>query len=138
MAEDTIRRIIRELQTDLDRAVKAALEPVVAEAKARCPREPGGSHHLQDAIHIEEQLEGIYVVAGDNRAWYGHLVEFGSYKTGERFTRNRVGTQFHGHEGREGHTTGVMPAHPFLTPAFEANRTPIIESARVAVNKLAR
>lgn len=87
--------IIAELPVAVREALTAAAEAVVQAAQDRVPVASGD---LQRAIHIEESAEGVHVVAGDNEAWYGHIVEHGSVN---------------------------MPAHPFLVPALEEKRTEI-------------
>lgn len=85
----------------------AAKVPVLAEATAREVADLVASrarHHvpvrtgaLRRAIHVEEgDLRGeFFVIAGDDVAWYGHIVEHGGART---------------------------PPHPFMTPAAEESR----------------
>lgn len=113
MAQDFNRlpEIIRELETEVEKAVREAVEElVVPAAKARVPKDTG---HLAEAIHTELALEGVYVVAGgrvpgDADVFYGHMVEHG--------------------------TTHSAP-RPFLVPALEENREAITERAAEAVRK---
>jgi HK97 gp10 family phage protein len=100
--------IIRALETDVQRAVREAVEThVVPAAKSRVPVDTG---RLRDAIHTEETLEGVYVVAGDKDAFYGHIIEHGGVN---------------------------HPPHPFLVPSLEENRAAIIEAANAAVRRAA-
>jgi HK97 gp10 family phage protein len=97
--------IIARLQPEVDRAVQEAARSVVADAKARVPVDTG---RLRDAIHIEVDVDGVYVIAGDRKAWYGHIVEHGSVK---------------------------QPPHPFLVPALEDNRAAIIAAVGLALRR---
>jgi HK97 gp10 family phage protein len=109
MAEDLARidRLAAELHQTVEAAIYEALVSVVDAAKARVPVDTGA---LQNAIHIDIQPEGIYVVAGDSKAWYGHLVEHGSVN---------------------------QPARPFLIPAFEEHRASIVATVAAAIGKVA-
>lgn len=101
-----IPEILESLPAELQAALTAAAELVVEDAKNRVPVSTIAHEHLRDAIHVEEQADGVAVVAGDNTAWYGHIIEHGSVN---------------------------MPPRPFLIPALEDNRAAIIEATRVAV-----
>jgi HK97 gp10 family phage protein len=85
---------IPEIIGSLDPKVKEALEEgaelIAKDAQTRVPVATGA---LRDAIHVEEIEDGYSVVAGDDEAFYGHIVEHGGVNT---------------------------PAHPFLIPAGEA------------------
>lgn len=125
MADDAFKKAARELDGAVNRAIRDVLEAsVVPEAKARCPL-GRFSPHVRDRIHVEAAEGGIEVVAGDHEAWYAHLLEFGSRP---RRTRDRP--------SRKAHPTGHMPPHPFLLPAFEANREAIVKAAENAVRKV--
>lgn len=104
--EDQLPRIIHELQPAVDTAVKAAAEMVAESAKVRVPVRTGA---LRNAIHLNVEPEGVYVVAGNRKAWYGHIVEHGGAHT---------------------------PPHPFLIPALEEHRAQILEAVRLAVRKV--
>jgi HK97 gp10 family phage protein len=70
---------------------------VAARAKEKCP--VGLTGNLRDAIHVEHAGPGRYrVVAGNEKAWYGHLVE---------------------------HGTSHSAAKPFLAPAVEETRAEV-------------
>lgn len=91
--------IIGELDDRLLEAVTELAERIVAGAKDRVPVDTGA---LRDAIHVRVKGHDVAVVAGDDEAWYGHIVENGSVK---------------------------MPPHPFLVPAYEAERPNLAEIA---------
>ncbi len=87
-----IPEIIATLPPEVEQALRPGAEAIATEAKARVPVETGT---LRDAIHVEKVDEGFSIVAGDNNAFYGHIVENGSVYT---------------------------PAHPFLIPSAESQR----------------
>jgi hypothetical protein len=103
-----------EIAVKLEPAVLAAAlagaELVAEGARERVPVVTG---RLRDAIHVEEDPEGAAVVAGDSKAWYGHIVE-------------------HGHVAQDGST--VAP-RPFLIPSLEANRDGVIALVAAAIKK---
>lgn len=85
-----IPQIIGELDDKLLEGVTALAEQIAEGARDRVPVETGA---LRDAIHVVVKDDQVAVVAGDNVAFYGHMVENGTVKA---------------------------PPHPFLVPAFEA------------------
>lgn len=90
-------------------AVKEAAGVVAERAKHRVPV-GAPDVHLRDAIHVErEGPAGYYVVAGDNDAWYGHLVEHGTSHSAPR---------------------------PFLVPSLEESRDDAVEFVRTALVRL--
>lgn len=109
------------------RAMKVALEPVRAAAASSAPRSGGAGPHMADGIGIAHKLTkrqareakrgdgpdlaSMYVGAEDPKA---HLIEFG---TGPRFHKS-------------GKFVGVMPAQPFMRPAWDANHTKVLEILR--------
>ena len=111
--------IARELRSQVSRAVKDGAEAVAAEAKVRVPYDaskPASEPHLRDRIHVERRGPAEYaVVAGDDDAWYGHLVKGGSAVAGK---------------GRP-----PIPAHPFLVPALEAQRFLILLRIQAALEE---
>lgn len=94
-----IPQIQAELQGKLEGVVQYGAEVIEAGAKARAPVDEGD---LQRAIHTEKEVEGTYVIAGGEGVFYGHMVENGTVKN---------------------------PPRPFLRPAFEAAREPIVGAA---------
>ncbi len=107
----TLRSRIPEIALSLNPRVHAAIgagaEAIAAEAKARVPVETGT---LRDAIHVEPEGDGFSVVAGDNDAFYGHIVEHGS-------------------------STG-LPPHPFLIPAAESQKDAIAAAVSAVLRTL--
>jgi HK97 gp10 family phage protein len=99
-----------EITAALHPAVHAATmhgaEHVAEGARERVPVVTG---RLHDAIHVEEVPEGAAVIAGDNDAFYGNMVEHGG-------AINR-------------------PPHPFLIPALEANRERIAHEVAAAIRQ---
>lgn len=82
--------IMENLDDTLLETVTELAERIADGARERVPVDTGA---LRDAIHVRADEEGVAVVAGDNVAYYGHIIENGSVKA---------------------------PAHPFLIPAYEA------------------
>lgn len=94
-----IPEIIGDLDPDapeLNAALKEGAEAIAADARDRVPVDEGT---LRDAIHVEAVDHGYSVVAGDDEAFYGHIVEFGGVRT---------------------------TARPFLVPAGEARREDVL------------
>jgi HK97 gp10 family phage protein len=81
---------------------------VAAGARLTAPVRTG---RLKGAIHTEvaDDGEGMYVVAGDHEAWYGHFAEFGTVREAAR---------------------------PFLVPTLEAESPGIIADAERAVRQV--
>ena len=90
--QSRIPQIIGELDDKLLEGVSDLAERVAEGARDRVPVETGA---LRDAIHVVVEDDAVSVVAGDNVAFYGHIIENGSVNA---------------------------PPHPFLVPAFEAER----------------
>ena len=98
------------------RAVRKALAPVEAEAKARCPVETGAS---KDAIKVRpgKRRPGIQsAVVGASKKWF----------TGDNFyiAFNEFG-HFMGRRKRR----KFYPPHPFLRPAYDAKGQEAVEIA---------
>lgn len=100
-------QIAADLGMRMDAVAREGAELIADEARDRVPVDTG---RLQDAIHVERIHLGEYaVVAGDNEAFYGHIVEHGGAFT---------------------------PARPFLVPALEDNRAQIIALASLELRGL--
>lgn len=121
--EAALRELPHRLQkSTIRRALIKAGEPIVADARSRVPVESG---RLQRVIQIATRLSRrqrrtrakgankgqVDVYIGAAPARYAHLVEFGS---GPRRTKT-------------GKSTGQMPAHPFLRPAWEAGKVKALQ-----------
>src|SRR5512144_402991 len=106
----TLKSRLPEIAVSLTPRVKAAMrvgaESVSQEAKARVPVDTGT---LRNAIHVESEGEGWSVIAGDQKAFYGHIVENGPIYT---------------------------PPHPFLVPALESNVDTVLEAVNAALRRL--
>jgi HK97 gp10 family phage protein len=97
------------LRSRLDTIAATLDEEIVVQAKAKVPL-GDDPPHLRDAIHLERDAEGSYrVVAGDERLFYGHIIEFGSVDLSPR---------------------------PFLLPALEAARAKIDDTVKAALKDL--
>lgn len=100
MLRSRLPEIAVEIRLVVEDAIEAGAETVAEEAKARVPVNTG---RLRDAIHTDREPGGVYVVAGDDEAWYGHLVEHGTVRT---------------------------PPRPFLVPSLDDQRDGIVEHVR--------
>lgn len=98
----TLKSRIPEIMVEISRFSNQAnqdiADAIAEEARERVPRRTGALH---DAIHVEFKGDDDWsVVAGNDDAWYGHLVEYG-------------------------HTGKSAAPQPFLTPAAESQRPTI-------------
>jgi HK97 gp10 family phage protein len=88
-----LAKIEAELVAKVEAVAADAARRAAAKAKDRVPVASG---KLRDAIHVERDGYAEYlVIAGDNEAFYGHIVEHGSVR---------------------------VPPRPFMVPAAEATR----------------
>lgn len=103
---------ISEVAAALERNVRAAelagAELIAGTAQEKVKVDPDAETHLRDAIHTVETDEGVFVVAGDNEHWWGHLLEHGTVK---------------------------MAAQPFLIPATEEKAAEVVEGVRRALHR---
>ncbi len=99
MLKSRIPQIILQLPESMDDATEEIANAIADAAKERVPVDTGA---LRDAIHVEGVEHGHAVVAGDNKAFYGHIVERGSVHA---------------------------PPHPFLVPAAEAEKAGALKLA---------
>ena len=90
--------IIMALDPHMDAAMLRGAELVKERAQARVPRDTG---RLHDAIHLDRLSDGsgYAVVAGDNDAFYGHIVEHGG---------------------------AYNAPHPFMLPSAEESRDEVV------------
>ncbi len=109
MLKSKLPEIIAELPLKVREAEKAAAELIVQSAKERVPVDPNTTKHLRDHIHTEEAPEGVWVRAGNNKFWYGHIIEHGSVN---------------------------QPARPFLVPALEENRSEILATFSETIRRV--
>jgi HK97 gp10 family phage protein len=109
MLRSRLDTIAATLDEEIDSAIRNLAEEIVVQAKAKVPV-GDDPPHLRDAIHLERDAEGSYrVVAGDERLFYGHIIEFGSVDLSPR---------------------------PFLLPALEAARAKIDDTVKAALKDL--
>jgi HK97 gp10 family phage protein len=109
MLKSRLPLIAAELNPLVDAAVKTGAEGIASGARARV--EVGAPDvHIRDAIHVErEGLMRYAVVAGDDDAWYGHLLEHGTVHSAPK---------------------------PFLIPATEDGRDEAVSLVRAALGML--
>jgi HK97 gp10 family phage protein len=103
------------------RKVRGAYKP--ENANVRGVSLGGGTSGLSDDLRIR-------IVAGDAKAWYARLVEFGT--KGPRTIKN-----YWGHEGVE-KTVPAAKASPFFFPAYRANKKRVKARVSRAVKKAAQ
>lgn len=110
----------------LQSAHYSAGRPTVAKAKLLAPEGPTG--HLVDSIGIVKdrsrgKRELGLVFIGPRRGRYkghaGHLVEFGTVARTTDYGANR----------------GVMPARPFMEPAWEQTKTQVLGDIEFQIGK---
>lgn len=106
MLKSRLPQIAASLDPKVTAAMRAGAETIESEAKARVPVASGD---LRDAIHVEVDGDDVYVIAGDDQVFYGHLVELG---------------------------TTLVPARPFLIPALEARRETVVAAVAAALKGL--
>jgi HK97 gp10 family phage protein len=107
MYRSRLPKIAAELVATMDGIAEGGAMFVSERAKQRVPVDTG---KLRDAIHVErDEFASYAVVAGNSKAFYGHIVEHGSVHT---------------------------PPHPFLVPALEESRADIEAAAAAALRKL--
>lgn len=106
MLKSRLPKIVAGLAPAVREAAGTGADMIVQDAKGRVHVRSGD---LRDAIHADEQPEGIYVLAGDTDTWHGHLEE---------------------------HGTSHSAPHPFLVPAFEENADTIVKLVAGAVRRL--
>lgn len=104
--QSRIPGIMLDLPGEVDAAIKAGAEAIAEDAQGRVPVDSGA---LRDAIHVEQIPGGYSVVAGNDQAFYGHIVEHGGART---------------------------PSRPFLIPAFEAKRDTLLKAVEEALEDL--
>jgi HK97 gp10 family phage protein len=102
MLKSRIPAIAAELDTLTRGALEAGADVVAARAKGRVTV-GNDAPHIRDAIHTESEPEGVYVIAGDDDTFYGHILEHGSVK---------------------------MAAQPFLVPALEESKKEVLGLVR--------
>jgi HK97 gp10 family phage protein len=106
MLRSRLPQIARALDDRLEDVVEDGAEAIAQSAKGRVPVASGD---LRAAIHVEDEAEGAYVIAGDTGVFYGHLVEHGTSHSAPR---------------------------PFLIPALEENRSRIVAMGRARLKGL--
>jgi len=126
--ESRFAEISLEMTARLDAAVGEIAELIVQDAKQRVPVRTG---RLQKAIQKQHGKRGEWaVIAGNEKAWYGHIVEFGGVHTrSPEESAHRPHVAGYQKESRTG-------AHPFLIPAAEAHRAEAEALSREAVRNL--
>jgi HK97 gp10 family phage protein len=106
----TVQSRLDAIARSFDNRVEAAIHVGAGRIKQRAQeRVPVDEGRLRDAIHVEATPLGAYVIAGDNKAFYGHMIEHGTTHT---------------------------PPRPFLIPALEESRDDLMLSIAAALRDL--
>lgn len=97
---------------------RRAAKPLIQTAQAFVPKRTG---NLQRSIGVIMNPQDISMIVGCRKGgglsadgWYGHIVEYGSYISGERFRRKTKAS------------TGVMKGTHFLENAYNATIDDVI------------
>jgi HK97 gp10 family phage protein len=106
MLTSRIPKITAEMLPAVEAALEVGAQQIADAAKGRVPVNTG---RLRNAIHVARGDRGFEVRAGNNEAFYGHIVEHGS--------------------------TYAAP-HPFLIPALEESRAKVIADIHTALNRI--
>ena len=107
MLHSRLKHIAATLDEQLDVAIRNTAEAIASGAQSRVPVDSGA---LRDSIHVDKVGDGSYaVIAGNTKAFYGHIIEHGSVRT---------------------------PPRPFLVPAAEAERDNVDNRAHDALRDL--
>lgn len=138
LREALLRTIPAELQgKTLQKALGAGTALVVRDAKARAPVDTGRLRKAIYAVRNKQNSNGVFeervvtVRRGkkfqktSRDAYYWKFVEFG-HRTGAGKGKYLKKVDRPG--GRGVVSTGVVPAKPFLRPAFESQKRPALEA----------
>lgn len=113
MLRSRLPQIAVEIQVVVEQALEFGAETVAEDARERVrPHRLTG--RLEEAIHIDTQREGVYVVAGGKAeegddVFWGHLLE---------------------------HGTSHSAPHPFLVPALDDNRGDVVARVQASLRRL--
>lgn len=121
-----VRRLLRRLPNDLVAPVRKELatgaKDILQDAKVRVPK---NERVLEQALTAKGSRDGfswqigIRGLRAKRKAFYGAFVEFGT-------------------QGAPDRNIPAQPARPFLFPAFESQKKPIIAAVRRAINRVLR
>jgi HK97 gp10 family phage protein len=91
-----------------ERVLRVGARVLKAEMESLAPRHQGSGYHIADDIIIKKEDDGVYAVGPSKKAFYAHIVEFGSSNRG---------------------------AQPFAGPAFENKRGAIQSEIMKGIRK---
>ena len=147
---DGLTELVRQLE-DLGRKrgkivvrkmVNKASTIYVKDARRRAPRGKTGNLRSGLVKRIKSYNGGAFILAvmgnkvGHGGAQHAHLVEAG---TKQRFWTGRRARKRGQISATKGKSTGIMPANPFMRPAFDATRgqmmSKMVEVGRVELAK---
>jgi HK97 gp10 family phage protein len=85
--EETLQRFYdlgRRSERIEDKALRDGAKILKAEMEARAPRGSGNGYHMADDIIIKKEDDGVLAVGPSKKAFYQHIIEFGSSKHSAR------------------------------------------------------
>lgn len=138
-----LNKRMRAISPNVRKAGRSAMEKGAAEIvdmmKRLAPVEDGDLRDSIDwnwtekggGVPLPEGNERIVIHAGDERAWYARLVEFGTAPHTIAMKRKSImsdGETFYGKEVQHPGST----AHPFFYPAYRTNRKRVKDRIRRA------
>lgn len=133
---DALNKALQELPVKIERnalrgALRAGQKEIADLARSRVPVASG---ELRKSIRIKTSARGgkvtATVVAGNRKAWYAHLVEWGTRVHTIRGTAN-TGLKFLSKVGVVVRNAVEHPgarAKPFMRPALDAGQRPALEA----------
>lgn len=99
------------------RALNQAAKILEAEAKARCPKDSGAlAASIRTRVSVSTKREQAKIIAGNETAWYAHLVEYGFMHT-TRGPKNQ----------RKPTSRGFVDGKAFLRNTAEAKFEPAVD-----------
>lgn len=113
--------VIALVHRDTIEKLNKAADMVRDKMKVECP--VGATGNLKKSIRIQRFPEKLLmkIIAGSKKAWYPHLVIFGSPIAGIRFTKGRGPKRF------KRYSTGFMQPNNFMLRALNEKKTELVQ-----------
>lgn len=139
----TLRNIHKTMDNQLKPAMQRAADQVLETQRALIPKDTGASAAALEAFVSKSGLDAQIGIRGkkdNNDFFYLKFIEYGTkgYKGGKRAgNRNRSDKNKSDGESFFGKYPDIpaRPAHPFLRPSFDLNRTDIISIIKRAIDQ---
>lgn len=105
---DHIAKVLATVRADTEAKLQQAGDMVRDSMKAECPENTG---KLKKSIRVlrDKRELSVRIIAGSKKAWYVHIVLFGSTKMPDRYTKK--GKAFR----------GTMPPNNFMQRSLDQN-----------------